>query len=143
MNRFILPFLVVALFWSQIARSQTSNSFAISDWQSIDYQGQNWSLSTALAADHVVLISFFNTADLTSWDFYQSGILQELNATWGLEAGGNVEFIMVESNPLNNTLQLSGPALISGNDSTQTWGDWVSENPTRLFDDAAWADSLS
>ncbi|MFM7815165.1 MAG: hypothetical protein ACKO66_11675, partial [Flavobacteriales bacterium] len=51
--------------------------------------------------------------------------------------------IMVESNPLNNTLQLSGPALISGNDSTQTWGDWVSENPTRLFDDAAWADSLS
>ena len=142
MNRLILSFLLAGLLCFNEFSAQVGSSFTITDWQTTDIQGQNWTLSNALNADHVVLVYFFNTADITSWDFYQSGILQQLNTNLGVDAGGYVEWVMVETNPYNGIEQLIGPESLSGNDSTQTWGDWISENPATLLDDAAWADSL-
>lgn len=135
---------VVLLFMSLFigAKAQLPDGSVASDFTALDSQGNTWNLYSLLDDGKIVLLNIFGAWDIYAWQYYQSGELQEFYAQFGPEGTNQVVVLNIEGQPNNGPDQLIGPALLSGDLTTQTQGDWLTGNPIPVIDNAGIADSL-
>jgi hypothetical protein len=118
-------------------KAQPANGSIAPDFSAVDLGGNNLQLYATLSQGKTVVLHFFATWDSFSWDYAQSGELQAFTSLYGPDGNGSCEIWSIESEALNSLAQLQGPEAITGNLSTQTYGDWITNNNVSLIDDAS------
>ena len=123
--------------WSQLPDGSLAPDFTAED-----INGNSWNLYSILGDGKVVVLNFFTTWDNYSWQYQQTGALQDFYEAYGPDGTNEVIVLNIESEPGNAQAQLSGPQNISGNYSDQTYGDWISGITIPIIDQAFVADSF-
>lgn len=134
---FLFPLVIAAHLNAQIANGSIATDFTAND-----SQGNSWNLYSLLGDGKIVVLNIFGAWDSYAWQYYQSGELQEFYALYGPAGTNQVMVLNIEAESSNSVEQLSGPLLLSGENSTQTHGDWLTGNPMPVIDNADIADSL-
>lgn len=134
---FLFPIVIAAHLNAQIA-----NGSMAPDFTATDTQGNSWNLYSLLSDGKIVVLNIFGAWDSYAWQYYQSGELHEFYALYGPSGTNQVMVLNIEAESSNGIGQLSGPQLLSGENSTQTQGDWLTDNPMPVIDNAGIADSL-
>lgn len=124
------------IFTVLFAKAQPEDGSVAPDFSAIDVDGNNHQLYAALSQGKTVVLHFFATWDSYSWDYLQSGELQAFMSQYGPEGSDTCEIWSIESEASNTLAQLQGPAALTGNNATQTYGDWLTDNNVTLIDDA-------
>lgn len=87
-------------------------------------QGNVFQLENKLTDGRFVVLHFFACWDYASWEYAQSGALNALDSIYGLQGTNELSVLQIEIDSSNTTDQLDGPELLSGNNTTQTYGNW-------------------
>jgi Secretion system C-terminal sorting domain len=110
------------------------------DFTVTDINNNSYSLYEKLDEGKIVVLHFFASWDSFSWDYLQSGEMQSLYSLYGPEGTDQIDVWSIESEPNNSLAQLQGPAAITGDQSTQTYGDWITNNVVPIIDSSAIAE---
>lgn len=133
---------LLALFTASVVSSQLPNGSQAPDVSFEDLQGNPHSLYTYLNAGNIVVLNFFAAWDSYSWDYQQSGELESFYASTGPLGSDQVRVFNVESESSNTSGLLAGPQSLSGDQATDTYGDWLTGSSIPFVDNAALADSF-
>jgi hypothetical protein len=87
-------------------------------------QGNIFQLENKITNGRFVVLHFFACWDYASWEYAQSGALNALDSIYGPGGTDELSVLQIEIDSSNTTAQLNGPELLSGNNSTQTYGNW-------------------
>jgi hypothetical protein len=101
-----------------------------------DINGNTHDLDALLSQGKALFIDVSATWCGPCWGFHQTGILEELYATYGPEGTDEVRVFFIEGDGQTTIDQLNG--IGSG-----TQGNWVAGTPYPIVDDAAAGDALS
>ncbi len=114
-----------------------------SDFQATDLNGNSFHLFEHLDSGRIVILHCMAAWDSYSWEYYQQQTLESFDAIYGPQGLGSVIIRRVECETQNSYAQLSGPMSLSGNPSTDTWGDWVTGATVPIIDDSTLAAQLA
>lgn len=104
--------------------AQLENGAIAPTFEATTTQGNVFQLENKLTDGRFVVLHFFACWDYTSWEYAQSGALNELDSLYGPQGTHELSVLQIEIDSSNTTAQLNGPELLSGNNSTQTYGNW-------------------
>ncbi len=123
--------------FGHFAQAQIPDGTVAPDFTATDVQGNEFNLYSTLDAGKVVILQYFAVWDSYAWDYYNSGVLQELLTTYGPDGTNRLVIVQIEAEPSNTLSQLHGPESLSGDPATQTQGDWLTANPFIVIDSSA------
>jgi hypothetical protein len=132
----IAVFLIIFAGFN-VCHAQIQDGDIVPDFNTTDINGTGLSLYDTLGAGKTVVLHFFATWDSFSWDYLQGGQLQQFNQLYGASGSDQVSVWSIESEPSNSLAQLQGPASVTGQPATQTYGDWITGNNVTIIDDAS------
>ncbi len=135
MKKYLYLVALIACFHP--AFSQIQDGELSPDIIATDINGVEHNLYASLNQGKTVVLHFFATWDSFSWDYFQSSELQDFNALYGNSGSGLAEVWSIESEPSNSLAQLQGPQSLTGENATQTYGDWTTDNNVVIIDDAS------
>ncbi len=101
-----------------------------------DINGNTHDLDALLSQGKALFIDVSATWCGPCWGFHQTGILEELYATYGPDGTDEVRVFFIEGDGQTTIDQLNGIG-------TGTQGNWVAGTPYPIVDDAAAGDALS
>lgn len=132
----------VFLFFAAPLFSQPTNTPICPDFTAEDIHGNQWNLYAMLNSGKRVVLNLFYAGNESSWSYYQSKELQRLDSLYGSLGTGEIQILFIEAESLNTEEQLHGPANSSTNPAVSSQGDWVSDNPFPIIDDASLGELL-
>lgn len=141
MKKFFI-ILCTALLTANLHAQLPDGSLA-PDFTAEDTNGNSWSLYSLLGEGKIVVLNFFAAWDGYSWQYQQTGELENFYEAYGPDGTQQVMVLNIESEPLNTLEQLSGPENISGNNSNQTFGNWLEGSAIPFIDQSFLADSFA
>lgn len=109
------------------------------DFTAQDIAGNSRNLYAELDAGKTVVLHCFAAWDSYAWEYYQEQALEFFDALYGSQGNGSVALWRVECEMQNSTAQLQGPASLTGNNATDTQGDWLTGSILPLIDDSTLA----
>ena len=141
MKRILLAFSAILLLGSASVKAQLPNGSVAPDFTATDINGVEHHLYDYLAQGYTVVLDVSATWCGPCWSYHTGayngtngeGALHVLHNEHGVENGGNVIVIMIEGDGTTNTECLYGAT--DCNSSTQ--GDWVTNTPYPIIDNAA------
>jgi hypothetical protein len=136
-------FLLAAVCCVLNSFSQIEEGALASDFSVQDIAGNSRHLYQQLDSGKTVILYCFAAWDSYAWEYHQQQTLESFNALYGSTGSGAVEIWRVECETTNSAQQLSGPASLSGNPSTDTQGDWLAGSEIPVIDDSLFATQLS
>lgn len=104
-----------------------------------DISGNSHSLYSQLDSGKTVVIHCFAAWDSYAWEYYEQQELEAFNSLYGTAGNATVAVWRMECETQNTFSQLQGPASLTGNNATDTQGDWLSLSSLPLIDDSTLA----
>jgi hypothetical protein len=114
-------FLVAVQSFAQLDNGTIAPLFEVTTTQ-----GNTFQLENKLTEGRFVVLHFFACWDYDSWQYAQSGALNALDSSYGTQGTNELSILQIEIDSSNTTAQLGGPEFLSGNNTTQTYGNWNS-----------------
>ena len=123
----ILLIILLSTFSFNV-NAQIADGSVAPDFTTTDVEGNTHSLSSYLNAGKTVILNISATWCGPCWNYKETGALSDIYYSYGSEGSDEVVLLYVEGDPSTGIAELNG----SGN----TQGDWVSNTPFPVIDDA-------
>ena len=104
--------------------AQLNNGSVAPLFSATNTNGITFQLENELENGRFVVLHFFACWDYSSWEYANTGALNALDSIYGVTGTNELSILQIEVDSSNTTAQLNGPELLSGNNSTQTYGNW-------------------
>jgi len=126
MKHFYILFAFLTIGSSALA--QLPNGSIAPDFTATDITGVEYNLYDLLDEGNTVILDFYATWCGPCWSYKQTGIFENLWASFGPEGSGDLYIFTLESDDSTTEADLHGTG-------TATAGDWVTGTPFPMFDD--------
>ncbi len=133
MKKFLLA--IATLFSVASASAQMADGSVCPNFTGTDLDGQSWDLYDLLDEGYTVIVDVSATWCGPCWNYHNSGALEELYNDHGPNGTNDVRVFFVEGDAATTNADLNGTG-------TNTQGNWVTNTPYPIIDDAAIGDLL-
>ena len=128
--------LIAALMVGTASLAQLPDGSIAPDFTATDINGVEHNLYSYLDSGYQVILDFSATWCGPCWNYHQSGVFSDLNATYGPDGSNEIRIIKLESDDETTLDDLNGVG--AGEAGSLTWGDWVTGTTYNIIDDAAY-----
>lgn len=131
MMKKLLPLLAFATLFAHPLHSQLPDGIVAPNFTATDINGNTWTLYDLLDQGKSVVLFFGATWSYGSWEYLQSGRLNQVWEQYGPNGTNEIIPFFIEADDDTDAEDLNGTG-------TDTYGDWVTGTPYPIVDDANW-----